>query len=93
VTTDIDPYLRPPAQKLASITRLLKGGKLMGLRQLRGWETSGRPVDLNLLRGFPAFDNQGMKASNHLGLTKATWPLYREGIYRIKRSTLFKDLC
>jgi hypothetical protein len=31
------------------------------------WETSG----FALLRGFPAFDNQRVKASNHLNLTLA----------------------
>jgi hypothetical protein len=48
---------------------MLKGAKLMGLRQLGGWETSARPVIFVPIKGLPAFDNQRIKASNHPKLT------------------------
>jgi hypothetical protein len=40
------------------------------LRQQRDWETGGFCGFALILRGFPAFDNQRIKASNNLNLTK-----------------------
>jgi hypothetical protein len=41
---------------------VLKGAKLI---QLGRWETGERLVDLYLLRGFPAYDNQRIKATSY----------------------------